>query len=447
MNVEAATNVELDAKVIEIDAGQGAATLWAVHNFLGRFVRYPSPHAQVAHTLWCAHAHCTDFWHITPRLAFMSAEKESGKTRALEVTELLTPGALLSFNLSPAALVRKVAEGGCTILFDEIDALFGSSKRQEDNAAVQSVLNSGYKRGAKALRCVKVGKGIELEELPAFAPVALAGLKSLPDTLASRTIIVRMRRRAPDEAVEQFRLRHVLPIAAAVYHRLETWCRSLELADAEPEMPPGVIDRAAECWEPLLALADGAGGDWPRLARDAALHFVKGGRDEATSPGVELLAHCREAFGEETGLWTVTLLERLHNRDESPWKDIRGKPLDDRGLGSRLKPFSIKSCDVKVNGTNRKGYKAEHFYDAWKRYLTGNNDGASDAPVPPTSATSATSATNLNDQNKKVAQVALVALRDKCAQCKLDDGQTTPHDIGGSKVYLHRECAKFYRAG
>jgi len=51
----------------------------------------------------------------------------------------------------------------------------------------------------------------------------------------------------------------------------------------------------------------------------------------------------------------------------------------------------------------------------------------------------------LNNQNKKVAQVALVALRDrKCAQCKLDDGQTTPHDIGGKRVWLHRQCLKFY---
>src|SRR5215468_4095584 len=136
---DAAINAELDRKVLEIDAGQGAATLRTVHDFLGRFVRYPSNHAQVAHTLWCAHAHCVDQWHFTPRLALMSQEKESGKTRALEVTELLTPGALLSFSLSPAALVRKIAEGGCTILYDEIDALFGSAKRVEANIDVQSI--------------------------------------------------------------------------------------------------------------------------------------------------------------------------------------------------------------------------------------------------------------------------------------------------------------------
>jgi hypothetical protein len=224
--------------------------------------------------------------HSTPRLAFMSEEKESGKTRALEATEMMTmtPGALLSFSVSPAAMVRKVAGGGVTILYDEIDALFGNAKREEGNLDVRSILNSGYKRGNKSYRCTTIGKRIEVEELDAFAPVALAGLKSLPDTLASRAIIIRMRRRAPDETVEQFRHRRVKPIAAPVVERLAAWCRTIDIADADPAMPDGVMDRAAECWEPLLAIADAAGGAWPKLAREAAVHFVQGGRDESTSP-------------------------------------------------------------------------------------------------------------------------------------------------------------------
>jgi hypothetical protein len=385
------------------------ALLVDVHDFLGRFVVYPSAHAQVAHTLWCVHAHCMDQWHTTPRLAFMSEEKESGKTRALEISELLTPGAILSFNASPAALIRKISAGGATILYDEIDALFGSAKREEGNLDVRSVLNSGYRRGAKTHRCITVGKRIRVEALDAFAPVALAGLRNLPDTLASRAIIIRMRRRAPDEKIQQFRQRQVRPIAAKIYERLAAWCGTLVLADIEPEMPAGVVDRAAECWEPLLALADAAGGEWPKRAREAAVHFVKGGRDEAQSSGVELLEHLRDAFGPAAALWTETLLERLIERPESPWKDIHGKPLSDRGLAQRLKNYRdaaghpIRSCDVKLNGTNKKGYRAEQFHDAWRRYLEG---GATDAKA---SATSATSATFLNNQNKKVAEVAEVA--------------------------------------
>ena len=69
----------------------GAKLLDDVHAFLGRFVAYPSEHAHVAHTLWIAHAHLMDVWDSTPRIAFLSPEPGSGKTRALEVTELLVP--------------------------------------------------------------------------------------------------------------------------------------------------------------------------------------------------------------------------------------------------------------------------------------------------------------------------------------------------------------------
>jgi hypothetical protein len=345
------------------------ALLTEVHDFLGRFVAYPSPHAQVAHTLWCAHTHCMEQWHTTPRLAFMSEEKESGKTRALEISELLTPGALLSFNASPAALVRKISAGGVTILYDEIDALFGSAKREEGNLDVRSVLNSGYRRGAKTHRCVTIGKRIKVEELDAFAPVALAGLRNLPDMLASRAIIIRMRRRAPDEKIEQFRQRRVRPIAAKIYERLAAWCGSLELADIEPEMPVGVVDRAAECWEPLLIIADAAGGKWSNLARKAAAFFVQVGRNEAQSSGVELLEHIREAFEEKDRLSTDSLLERLVGRPESPWKDIHGRVLDDRGLARRLRGFGIRSTKIRIGTSTARGYRAEQFHDAWRRYL------------------------------------------------------------------------------
>jgi hypothetical protein len=435
------SNVELDRIAQDQDAHQGQKVLDDVHAFLGRFVSYPSEHARIAHTLWIAHCHCMQHWHTTPRLAFMSAEKESGKTRCLEVTEMLTPGALLSLNMSPAAMVRMVAAGGCTILYDEIDALFGNTQREEGNVDVRSILNGGYKRGAKVHRCVVVGKQYKVEELDSFAPVALAGLRNLPDTLGSRAIIIRMRRRLPDETVEQFRIRRIRPVAGAISDRLAAWTRSFpdDLSDTEPDMPEGITDRSAECWEPLLLIADVAGGIWPDLARASAKYFVQGGKDETVSPGVELLEHIREAFGDEQAIWTETLLQRLHDRPESPWKDMRGRPLNDRGLGSRLSNFQIKSRDVRIGSVVKKGYRAEWFTDSWNRYLP---------PLEDLSATSATSATKLINQNKNVADVADVALNPPkpalnghhCQHCGLNSSGVIEVSISGETFRLHGDC-------
>ena len=78
----------------------GAALLEQVHAFLGRFVAYPSEDARVAHTLWIVHAHLMDAWESTPRIAFLSPEPASGKTRALEITELLVPDAVEAVNVT-----------------------------------------------------------------------------------------------------------------------------------------------------------------------------------------------------------------------------------------------------------------------------------------------------------------------------------------------------------
>ena len=72
-------DAQLDFQVLDTDARQGEIMLQAVYDFIGRFVSYPSDHARVAHTLWIAHTHRMSAWDTTPRLAFMSAEKESAR--------------------------------------------------------------------------------------------------------------------------------------------------------------------------------------------------------------------------------------------------------------------------------------------------------------------------------------------------------------------------------
>ena len=201
-----AKNNELDAQTIEWDSRQGERILEKVYAFLGRFVSYPSDHAHVAHSLWCLHTHLMDRWDSTPRLAFLSAEPASGKTRALEITELLVPSPVAAVNVSPAYLFRKVgSEEGVTLLYDEIDTVFGPKARE--NEELRGLLNAGHRKGAVAGRCVVHGKKVETEEIQAYAAVAMGGLGWLPDTILSRSVIIRMRRRHAGEHVEPYRRR------------------------------------------------------------------------------------------------------------------------------------------------------------------------------------------------------------------------------------------------
>jgi 5S rRNA maturation endonuclease (ribonuclease M5) len=378
----------------------GAAVLDAVHAFLGRFVAYPSEHAHVAHTLWVAHTHLMGCWDSTPRIAFLSPEPGSGKTRALECSAPLVPEPVEAINVTPAYLFRKVGQAEVTVLYDEIDTVFGP--KAKENEEIRGLLNAGHRRGAVAGRCVTKGEEVVTEDIPAYAPVALAGLGKLPDTILSRSVVVRMRRRLPSERVEPFRVRVHEPEAHKLREQLAAW--AVAVADTVtatwPDMPPEVTDRDADCWEALLAVAEAAGGTWPAAARAAAVALVVESRESSPSLGVRLLADLRTVFtdaGEPSTLHVATILESLTAMDEAPWGELRGEPLKARGLANLLRPYEVHSADIKLDGTTRKGYRRADLWDAWQRYLPQTPEQASDDEPPPSgsaqSATSATSAT------------------------------------------------------
>jgi hypothetical protein len=454
------SNNELDRLAIDVDARQGERMLSRVHSFLGRFISYPNPHAHAAHTLWCVHCHLMDQWESTPRLAFLSAEPESGKTRALEITELLVPHPVQAVNVSPSYLFRKVgSEDGATILFDEIDTVFGP--KAKENEELRGLLNAGHRRGAVAGRCAVKGKETVTEEIPAYAAVALAGIGWLPDTILSRSVIIRMRRRHAGEKVEPYRRRIHASEGSAIRDTVAVWARGFDLK--WPELPPGIEDRSADVWEPLIAIADAIGGDWPKCARDAAVALVAAAKEVEPSLGVRLLSHVRNVLDVEK-LPTKILLEKLHAIPESPWRELRGKPLDDRGLANRLRQYDIKSRDVRTGAGTLKGYYRSDFQDAWARYLP---------PIGQKSATSATSATSVMDQAVGVADSVAVVLASAtavanghsekasihngvadvahvadlasmgrnivCAHCQRP-GQLQLCSVDGQDVRLHRHC-------
>ena len=264
----------------------GAELLDDVADFLARFVVYPSEHEHRAHTLWIAHCWFMDSWESTPRIAFLSPEPGSGKSRALEVTEPLVPRPVHSINCTPAYLFRKISDpiGPPTILYDECDTLFGP--KAKDHEEIRGVINAGHRKGAVAGRCVVRGKIVETEELPAYCAVALAGLDDLPDTIMTRSVIVRMSRRAPHEQIEPWRRRINGADALRLYDRLVNWCNNCNpLENGWPAMPNGVTDRDADvfgsCCSRLQTSQEATGRT---LAHAAAVAIVNASK--ATKPSL-----------------------------------------------------------------------------------------------------------------------------------------------------------------
>jgi hypothetical protein len=79
--------------------------------FVRRFVVMSEAQADAV-ALWIAHTHAFDAAEQTPYLAISSAEKRSGKTRLLEVLELLVARPWLTGRVTAAVLARKSTPSG-----------------------------------------------------------------------------------------------------------------------------------------------------------------------------------------------------------------------------------------------------------------------------------------------------------------------------------------------
>ena len=140
---------------------------------------------------------------------------------------------------------------------------------------------------------------------------------------------------------------------------------------ADPEMPPGVHNRAADNWRPLLAIADRVGGGWPERARRATLAAAADrGNDDFLQ--LMLLADIQAIF-KRLGvdrLPSVSLIAALTAMEDRPWGEYRnGAPITPGSLSKLLSAYKISPRTIRTDEATPKGYHLAHFKDAFERYL------------------------------------------------------------------------------
>jgi hypothetical protein len=354
----------------------GDALLTELRAHLKRHVVLP-PHADVALPLWILHTWVFEAFDITPYLAITSPTRRCGKTLLMTLLYWLCQRAKKNDSMSKAAIYRSVDRDKPTLVLDEV----GWVVDQRDER--QNILCGGFERNGYAETCEGEGADITTKLWSTFCPKAFGLIGKLTATLMDRSIEIPMRRKLA-EKVE--RLRRWDNEEHAGLRRL--CCRWVQdnieaLTKATPALPDKLNDRAADFWEPLLAVAAQAGGDWPKLAAEAAIALSGGDSAGNEEKGVELLADIKTAFAAAgvAAFTTKTLLaDHLCADTERPWATYnKGKPISDRQLAKLLRPFAIISETVHPYETGEaqdlKGYKREHFGDAFGRYLTPAKGG------------------------------------------------------------------------
>lgn len=350
----------------------GAALLAELRDHIRRYAVLPSEEALDAVALWVAATHLQAVWHHAPRLAIVAPARRCGKSRLLDILVETVHDPLITVNTSAAAIYRSLSDRPRTLLVDEVDTIFGNPRTAEMNEGLRGLLNAGHQRNRPVTR--SVGNDHHAREFDTFAMAALAGIGDLPDTIMDRSIVIRMRRRADGEVVAPLRDRRDGVLLRATRAKLTLWASLVrEKAEAlHPDMP--VEDRAADTWEPLVAVADLAGGSWPDRARLACVRMVAAEEEieEDSCGGARILADIRRIYfthGDTDTLPTTAILAALNDDPEAPWAEHGRGGLTARGLAGLLKDYRISSANIRLpDGTQRKGYTFNKFADSWRRY-------------------------------------------------------------------------------
>lgn len=378
-------DVQLEDPQPWADLVDGAALLTATAATFERYLALPA-HASTALALWVLHCYAFSAWLTTPFLAITSPAKRCGKTLLLIVLGALVPRRLFASNVTPAVLFRTIEKYSPTLLIDEADTFI------RDNGELRGVLNSGHTR-ATAMVIRAVGDDHDPRQFSTWCPKAIALIGRLPDTLNDRSVEVAMRRRTVGERVERLRQDRIEAECSDLRRQSARWTRDQlpVLREADPAVPAELHDRAADCWRPLLALADRAGGRWPGLARDAA-KALSGVTDDADQPATAILLNdVQSVFGAREELSSADLVKALRALDSRPWatwgKDDKG--LTTHALARLLKDFKVHPIKIRFGDDTSNGYTRRMFEDAWARYTPAKpeqrNNCKNDGPESPIS--------------------------------------------------------------
>jgi hypothetical protein len=163
--------------------------LWKfVRAFIYKHIELPDERLYDVLTAWVFATWIREVWEVVPYVFFLGV-KNSGKTRGLEVLQLICYRAKTSVASTAPALFRGIEKYGCVPFIDEAETL-----NQKDNTDIIACLNAGYRRrGAKVERCQKgEHDNQDLATFDVFGFKAIAGTESLKATLESRSLVINM---------------------------------------------------------------------------------------------------------------------------------------------------------------------------------------------------------------------------------------------------------------
>jgi uncharacterized protein DUF3631 len=319
-----------------------------------------------ATALWVAFTYVVEIAVHAPKLLFHFPEKDAGKTTALGALRHMVLRPYAAVEATGAAVYRIVDRLKPTFLLDEADKLF------QRNTMLAHIINASWTNGGQKIPRVSPG-GVVVEYDPyGTQAIAMKGL-NMPATTLSRCIPCMIWPKLPTEVAEDFDYVDDEEFRT-IRRKLARWAvdNAATLRDSNPEPAPGFNNRIKMNWKILLAIADLAGGDWPKRARAAALELREEDGGEPTDRVKAVTAMEQLLCGREE-ITSAEVCATLTADPTSEWCDFRGKgPISQTQFAALLRPYGIYTVllhPTKRARLSRHGYRAAQFKNVWARLL------------------------------------------------------------------------------
>jgi hypothetical protein len=366
---------------------QAAGLLAEIESVIKNHVVLPDP-AAAALAVWVLHTYTFELREAVAYVVIESPEKRCGKTTLIAVLAALARKPLIASNITAGALFRAIDSCRPTLFIDEADTFLAG------NGTLRGMINSGNTwRTAYVLRLARgkpngpplahppgvppgsdsaVGSGGEpgLKRYSCWCPKVIALIGKAPDTIADRSIVVKMSRKLTTETCA--------PLTGLKTAEIKAKCARFALDEGpaiarhEKIRGDGLNDRAADTFDPLYVIARLAGGEWEGKLHAAALALTAAADSE--NAATELLLDIVSVFL-ETGR------EKIFSRDLAGiFRDgrdglrslaLKGSAFDEYAISKLLRPYGVRPATIRIGTEVNKGYASVDFREALKHYVSG----------------------------------------------------------------------------
>ena len=342
------------------------------------------PEAATALAVWVVHTYVFKARDAVAYVAIDSPEKRCGKTTLLSVLAGLACRALVASNITVSALFRVIDDAGPTLLIDEADTYLSGNgvmrgilncgntwrtayviRLQSDPGEEDEIPEASETPPAKSRKTSRKGKLIAYN---CYCPKVVAMIGKVPDTIADRSIVVRMERKLVAEKC--------LPLTDFHPEQIQAKCarfaldQEAQVKAAALERIAGLNDRAADTYEPLAVLARLAGPEWLEMLSQAAGKLAGDEINSMQGPAflldmLEIMLHYHGAK-----IFSRDLCERLKGGDGwQPSLYFANRAINEVEIANALSNYGIKSKTIRVGSRVARGYEGTDFKYALNRYV------------------------------------------------------------------------------